>query len=102
MGFNYLLTDSGEILGSGYRYAAPQVEQGACEGLQDDLIVSAYESHASPFPEVKPVTDCAGESDLSSTPYLADYHRTILHLADNCWFIRQLTLYMSKAAMSSH
>jgi dTDP-4-amino-4,6-dideoxygalactose transaminase len=97
-----MLTNGAEILRFRYRNAAPQVEQRAREGLQDNLIAPAYESHTVPFPEIKPATDCPGQGNLSPTSHLADNHRMILHFADKCSLTRQSKLYMSKAKMSNN
>ncbi|MCZ7574891.1 MAG: hypothetical protein M5U01_40590 [Ardenticatenaceae bacterium] len=52
------------------------------EGLQDNFIASADESHAIPFVEVKPTPDRPGQGDLAATPDLADNHRSILDFSD--------------------
>ncbi|MCZ7574906.1 MAG: DegT/DnrJ/EryC1/StrS family aminotransferase [Ardenticatenaceae bacterium] len=82
VGLDHLMANGREVLRSGYRHTSAPVEQGVGEGLRDNFIASADESHAIPFVEVKPTPDRPGQGDMAATPDLADNHRSILDFSD--------------------
>jgi hypothetical protein len=89
---NDLFTDGVKILGLGYRDAAPQVEQGVCQGLQNDFVASAYECDAIAFLQIQRTAELSGNSHLPSPADSTNNHPVYLHSSDKIPFVRHLSL----------